>query len=175
MRKNSTEFLKECMADAIIELLNEKPLEKISVNEISKRSGVGRATWFRHFSTKTEAITYKLILLWYRYCINHGITEEQRLTVDNALDFFNFSLENKELYNLLYKNGLQTLIYDAFYQVITHQHRATPVEYYKSRFLSYGVYGIVDEWVKRDYAESPEEIASIIHTTVFTEQKTKQQ
>ena len=166
MKKNNTEFLKECMSNALVRLLKEKPLEKISIIEITKKACVGRATWFRNFSSKEEALTYRIITLWYIWCEKHNISQEQRYTVHNALDFFNFSLEYKDLYKLMYIRELQTTIYEAFYQVIIKQHRSSPSEYYKSRFLSYGVYGIVDEWVKRDFRESPEELADILYQTI---------
>ncbi|MDD6644669.1 MAG: hypothetical protein PUE67_01190 [Oscillospiraceae bacterium] len=41
----TTEFLKECLADGLIQLMREKPFEKISIQEIADKSGVGRATW----------------------------------------------------------------------------------------------------------------------------------
>ena len=58
----TTEFLKECLADALIKLLRKKPLNKISIPEISETAQVGRTTYFRNFSSKQEAITF--IMLW---------------------------------------------------------------------------------------------------------------
>ena len=52
----TTEFLKECMADALIKLLAVKPIEKITVQEIVTYAGVGRTTWFRSFASKREAL-----------------------------------------------------------------------------------------------------------------------
>ena len=43
----TTEFLKECLSDALIQLMREKDFEKISIKEIADTAGVGRATWFR--------------------------------------------------------------------------------------------------------------------------------
>ena len=166
MRKNNTDFLKLCITDAIIELLKTTPFEKISINEITSKAGVGRATYFRNFSSKTEAITFKVITMWSVWCEKNGQSPEDQLTFKNSVDFFNFSYENKELYKILYNTGLQSTIYDAFYSVIMKQQRSTSEEYYKSRFLSYGVYGIVNEWVKRDFKEPPQEIALILKNTI---------
>ncbi len=166
MRKNNTSFLKECIADAIIELLKENTIDKISIEQIVTKAGVGRATYFRNFTSKTEAITFKINTLWDNWCDNNGISREQNYTVINAIDFFKFSYNYKDLYKLLSKQGLQSTIYDAFYIVITKQQRSTPNEYYKSRFLSYGVYGIVNEWVKRDFEESPDELSQILKETL---------
>lgn len=48
------DYLKECIADAIIVLIKEKPVEKISIDEIVKKAGVGRATYFRSFHSKKK-------------------------------------------------------------------------------------------------------------------------
>ena len=55
----TTEYLKECMADALLRAMKEKPIFKITVNEITENAGVNRSTWFRNFSVKNEAITFK--------------------------------------------------------------------------------------------------------------------
>lgn len=40
-RNKSTDFLKECIADAMLQLMEEKPLKKITVKEITDTAGVG--------------------------------------------------------------------------------------------------------------------------------------
>lgn len=64
----ATQFLKECMADALIKYMSEKDFSKITVNEIAESAGVNRSTWFRNFESKTDALTFKLVQLWNRYC-----------------------------------------------------------------------------------------------------------
>ena len=58
-RQKTTEFLKECLADSLISLMKEKPLEDITITEITSHSGVSRSTWFRNFHTKEEVISFK--------------------------------------------------------------------------------------------------------------------
>ena len=55
--KESTEFLKECMSDALIKLMEDRSIEKIAIKQITRLAGVGRSTWFRHFSAKEDALT----------------------------------------------------------------------------------------------------------------------
>lgn len=40
----TTDFLKECMADALLQVMKEKPFSKITVNEIADSAGVNRST-----------------------------------------------------------------------------------------------------------------------------------
>lgn len=60
---NST-FMKDCFAEALIALLQERKLEEISIQDIAEKAGYHRASWFRSFKSKHEAVTYKLVRLW---------------------------------------------------------------------------------------------------------------
>lgn len=159
----TTEFLKECMADSLLRLMKEKPFSKITVNEIAQAAGVNRSTWFRNFDAKNEALTFKLVRLWYRWADDHGMKERCRYTPDNAKDFFAFNDSIQELLSEIYREGLQACVYNAFYQVMMPQYGADPAECYEARFYSYGLFGLLDEWIKRGFCETPEQITAIFH------------
>ena len=131
----TTDFLKECMADALLRAMKEKPFSKITINEIADAAGVNRSTWFRNFSDKNEAITFKLIRLWHRWADEHGMN--------------------------IYRGELQACVYNAFYQVMMPQYGADPAECYEARFYSYGLFGFLDEWIKRGFYETPEQITEL--------------
>ncbi len=165
MSKNAmtTNFLKECMADSLLKLMKEKDFFKITVNEIAEGAGVNRSTWFRNFTTKNEALTFKLVQIWNRWADEHELRERRRFTLDNAQDFFQFNYESRHILNVIYRTNLQSAIYDAFYQVMTPQFGADALECYESRFYSYGLFGLLDEWVKREFVESPEEMTKLLY------------
>lgn len=77
----ATDFLKECMADALIQKMQEKPFEKVTVNEIADLAGVNRSTWFRNFKTKNDALSFKIVILWNRYRNDHGLSSENILWI----------------------------------------------------------------------------------------------
>ena len=74
----TTAFLKECLADALIELLEKKPIEKITIPEIAGLAGVGRTTYFRNFHSKEEMLSFKLIVLWERWAEEHQVRVRHR-------------------------------------------------------------------------------------------------
>ena len=157
----TTDFLKECMADALLQIMQEKPFSKITVNEITGIAGVNRSTWFRNFSDKNEAITFKLIRLWHRWADERGMKERRRYTLDNAEDFFAFNDSIKDLLSEIYREELQACVYNAFYQVMMPQYGADPAECYEARFYSYGLFGFLDEWIKRGFYETPEQMTEL--------------
>lgn len=63
-RKVVSEDLKECLADALLQLIVSKPMEKITIDELAEKAGVGRVTYFRAFHSKQEVLTFKIVRLW---------------------------------------------------------------------------------------------------------------
>lgn len=159
----TTEFLKECMADALIKILKTKPIEKISVPEIVEAANVGRTTYFRNFTTKNEVLTIKIVRLWERWAEEHEVIERKKFTLDNAVDFFSFNYSIKDLLELIYRRNLQSTVYDAFYEVMMPQYGTNAFECYESRFYSYALFGLLDEWIKRGFYESVEQMTEIIY------------
>ena len=162
----TTEFLKECMADALLKTMREKPFAKVTVNEITDVAGVNRSTWFRNFSDKNEAVTFKLIRFWDRWADGHGMTERRRFTLDNAEDFFAFNYSIRDLLSDIHREELQACVYNAFYQVMTPQYGADAAECYEARFYSYGLFGFLDEWIKRGFYETPEQITNLFRRMI---------
>lgn len=157
----TTDFLKECMADAILHAMREKSFSKITINEITEIAGVNRSTWFRNFNDKNGAISFKLTRLWNRWADEHGLKERCRYTLDNAEDFFAFNFSIRDILSEIYREELQACVYNAFYQIMMPQYGADPAECYEARFYSYGLFGFLDEWIKRGFYETPEQITEL--------------
>ena len=162
----TTEFLKECLSDALIQLMREKDFEKISIKEIADTAGVGRATWFRNYTSKNEALTFKFVQVWNRWADEHAIAVRDRFDLANAKNFFQFNYEIKHILEIVYTSNMQSAIYDAFYQVMMPQYGANAKECYQARFYSYGLFGLLDEWIKRGFKESLEEMVIFFYQII---------
>ena len=162
----TTEFLKECLSDALIQLMREKDFEKISIKEIADTAGLGRATWFRNYTSKNEALTFKFVQVWNRWADEHAIAVRDRFDLANAKNFFQFNYEIKHILEIVYTSNMQSAIYDAFYQVMMPQYGANAKECYQARFYSYGLFGLLDEWIKRGFKESVEEMVIFFYQII---------
>lgn len=162
----TTAFLKECLSDALIQLMREKDFEKISIKEIADTAGVGRATWFRNYTSKNEALTFKFVQVWKRWADEHAIAVRDRFDLANAKNFFQFNYEIKHILEIVYTSNMQSAIYDAFYQVMMPQYGANAKECYQARFYSYGLFGLLDEWIKRGFKESVEEMVIFFYQII---------
>ena len=60
--------VKALLADALLELCEQKPLSKISVSDIQAQSGVSRQAFYNHFRDKQDLIQYiylnRIIVEW---------------------------------------------------------------------------------------------------------------
>ncbi len=158
----TTAFLKECLADALILLLESKPIEKITIPEIAGLAGVGRTTYFRNFKSKDEMLSFKLLVLWDRWVEEHQVRTQRRYSADNALTFFQFNYSIRALLVLMYRRGLQSSLYRAFSLYWMPPDDTDLKEYYISSAYSYGIFGILDAWIVRGFSESPEQMAEVV-------------
>lgn len=157
-----SEFLKDCMADAVIRLLEKYPLNEIQVKQICDVSGYHRSSWFRAFRSKHESVTYKMIRQWQVWAEVHGVTIRDEFSLDNADAFFQYNYEIRDMTRLLYRRGLMDDISKSFTAILYAHHCEEPHEAYKASFFAYSLYGILLEWIVRDFKESPAEMADII-------------
>lgn len=165
----SNDYLKECIADAIIVLIKEKPIEKISIDEIVKRAGVGRATYFRSFHSKNEAITFKFIKMWEQYCELNDVKVRDSFDLNNAQHFFEYNYSIRHILEIVYRAGLQEAIHESFYRIMVTMERNSDISsLYREKFYAHGLYGLLDEWVKRGFSETPDEMAQMLIQIVST-------
>ena len=153
-------FLKECLADALIKLLETRPLDKITIPEIAELAGVGRTTYFRNFRSKEEMLTFKFLRLWDRWADDHQLRNRNTFQFENVQSFFEFNYSIRPLLELIYRRGLQSSLASAFHSYMTPD--LSTQDRYRISFYSYGLYGLLEEWITGGFRESPEEMKRII-------------
>lgn len=159
----TTDYLKECMGTALLELMKEKPIEKISIEEMTARADVGRSTYFRYFKSKEEVLVFKLCRLWDRFAAEHNIRDPQNDLQTGVRLFFEFCVSIREISDLLYQVGREQVILDVYLQVLRPERQEDDViAYYKGYETAYALFGIVNAWILRGYQESPARMGEIL-------------
>ena len=167
-RQETTDMLKESMGDALLELMREKPVEKISIEEMTARADVGRVTYFRYFKSKDELLAWKFRKLWERYTEKNGKVD-LRTRSYAARNYFSFCLEVRDTIDLVYERGHQQAFLKAFLEVIRgydyvpadKEEAARHEAEYILNYYAYGLFGLFNTWVLHGYKETPEEMATI--------------
>ncbi len=158
-RPGKADRTKAQLGEAVISLLAEMPPERVTADAIAERAGMGRATWFRHFSSKSEAATCALVARWMRWAADEALGLGPKA---DLLPFLRMVYGQKETIALLYARGMRQSVMDASAK-IAEAFVGDERTGYRKKFYLYGFVGIHDEWVERGFAETPEEVAAILN------------
>lgn len=161
-RRNITnEFLKECIADALLKLLQERPLEDISIVEITDLAGVGRSTYYRNFNSKEDILYFKLQLLANRWIEQEKVTEDMdhMLIIRKSCEYL---YNNRDLMNLFYKNNQINMVCATLYRLVGPTEADNKIVKFQKAACSFGAFGIIFQWLKDGMKEGPEELAQTI-------------
>ena len=74
-------------------------------------------------------------------------------------NFFEFLYSNRELYRLLWRRGLQEPLHRAFCQTMLSGYDSDSSNLFAGYFYSYGLFGLLEAWVRHDFRETPGEMA----------------
>lgn len=151
---------KDYMSEALLQLMKDKDLNQITSMDIAKRAGVSRATWFRHFKSKREAVVYGLVRLWDRWAEEHALENSHKIVAENAESFVEYIYSIRHLREHLLRNDLHSVILDSFIQVLLDNNQFSDNhQFIRSTFVTYGITGIVDAWSDSAYTIPQKEIA----------------
>ena len=163
-KEKQTAFLKLCLADALVRLLEGQTLEGISVHAVCKQAGVGRTTYYRHCggqNGKKGLLAYKIVHAWESYAAAHRAEVE----TDAGFAMSCFVYENRALFTLLYEKGQLDVIMAAFEALIPAGKTVEKRDSYLMAFFTYGYFGVIYRWLRYGFDQTPEEVrAQILET-----------
>ena len=163
-RKNTThEMMMGYMATALLELMLEKDYTKISIGEIAKKAGVDRSSYYRHFKSKEDIISF-----FFDMVLKESLDGYTNLSsIDFTLyihsiytAFFNY--KNEIL--LIHYANLSFLLLDVLSKRFQFSELATQFPLTKQYELSYiigGIYNNLIFWMSRDMKETPNDLTEI--------------
>lgn len=156
-------FSKDCLSDALLLLMRDKKAADITVKEITQKAGVSRATWFRSFSDKREAVVYNLVRKWERWADMHNLKDPGKISSANVDSFVDYIYEIRGVRQALLKSDMQSTILDSFLAVLVAEHydSGSP-DFYTLQFMTYGMTGIVEGLAQEDYRTKKAQIAAYL-------------
>ncbi|MBR5947774.1 MAG: TetR/AcrR family transcriptional regulator [Clostridia bacterium] len=159
-RKNAAhEVVVESMTEALLLLMQQKPLAEITISELCEKAGVSRISFYRNFASADDILIQHLTA-----CTNNWWKSYSRRTEE---DFYrNFWSEllaeyrkNRELILLIYRNGRSHIIKEHIFACCSVQTAADEREAYLRAALAGALYGLVDEWIRRGMGTLPKDFS----------------
>lgn len=160
-------YVKKQITNAMLELLKEKELKKITVDEIAARSCTGRVSFYRNFESKEEIIKKYITGLIFEWLQTNkdNFAKEKEMTVrdDEMLgNLFGHLHAHAELYKLLYERGLIYILRDSMMELFGPKQADSNYSAYVSAFISGGLYSWAEEWIRRGMTESKKEMTELL-------------
>lgn len=159
--KEKNSYVKQQLTSTLLTLLQEKTLSEISVSELTKTAGVGRASFYRNFESLQDILyqyDHYLIAQW-----AEAFMVAPDSSIHNVFDsLFLHYQTHREFYLLLYKNGLTELILATIKDKFGLTAALPNEDAYSKAFWVYGVYGWLIEWMGRGMVEKPEDMRQVL-------------
>ena len=149
------------ITNAMLELLKNKDIEEITVSEITSKAMVGRVSFYRNYKNKEDILERYIFSI-----VNQWKIETENILPNDLLKrLFEHLIEYKEFYTLLYQKKLFHLFRGVLKDIITvKKEPLSNIEAYATAFISYGIYGWIEEWLARGMKESAEEIYTLLQS-----------
>lgn len=163
----------------LLELLKEKNIQNITVQELVDKVDMNRSTFYLHYKDIYDLLEhiensyfddFHSFMASHQAIRNVDELNDDKIT-DTMIDYFKFLKENEDLVTVLIgyngdlsfsKRQIETLtqtIYDWLYDdlgIVKNQQNEDVFQY-----CTYGSIGLVRNWVTNGYQESPESIGKL--------------
>lgn len=150
-------YVKKQLTSALLKLLKDKPLDAISIKELTDTAQVARVSFYRSFSCKEEILKQesdRLIRQWGKEYESNPASSP--LTLFPSL--FDFYKEHRDFYLTLYQTGLTFIMLDTILDTIRIEDEMSSPKAYLKSFWAYGIYGWMMEWMRRGMQEEGSEL-----------------
>ena len=164
-----TQMTKHLFRKALIELLQEKPLHKITIKEICEQADLNRATFYLHYSDQSDL--FNEIIALFEEDIKENIKKltgegDKIVLMSKYLDYVK---DNSVLYRMLMSDdtvaGTKTTI---IRDVISELRAEMPVygnareNRYIYTYMIEGICGVIQSWIDHDFDMTSKDLSKLI-------------
>ena len=166
---------KQALEESLKHMLLKKPLDKITIRDITEDCGISRMTFYYHFQDIYDLVEWA--------CIEDASKALQGKKTyetwqEGLLQIFEAALENKPFilnaYRCISREQMERFLYQLTYGlirgVVEEQSRGTAIseedKSFIAEFYKYSFVGVMLDWIRRGMKEEPRELAEKICVTM---------
>lgn len=156
------------ICQSFLEIMYEKPYDKITITEVCRNANLVRETFYRNFSSK-EAIVKHILDSKFDELIEkiHNLTQPE--IEDFFINYFIYWKKEREFLNFLIDNHLFSIMLNGTMELIylridgiIGSNESDRTKNYIASLYSGAINNLLFSWVKNDFEENPEEMARIL-------------
>lgn len=171
MENQRIRVTKRMLKEALVRLLENKPIEKITVYEICQSAEINRTTFYKYYGSPFDLMSDIQADFIHELEINLQ-AKEDLFSLQNILTYID---THRDACRVLLRSPSSNTFLDEVFSLslITHQiedriltTHSEVIRKYAKEFVIYGSYSVIRKWLLSDQPEPPEEIARIIFDLV---------
>jgi AcrR family transcriptional regulator len=167
------------LGSALVELIQEKPMDEVTVQEVLDRAAVGRSTFYLHFRDKNDLWLSQLEQFLEIMSTLLTVRKEKSLRVVPVTEMFAHIGEQKKLYQAMVDAGALDAFYDlaqdyfarAIKQRLLESGRLGKLPKQELSVRAYALAGsllsLLEWWIDHGAKEPPEEMDRVFHQMVW--------
>lgn len=171
---------RELLAQAVMELLSEQDFDKITVQDITARAGVNRATFYAHFADKYVLMDYLLrerfqMMLESKLGSSGEFTRESvralmLVACEFLGEFVGHCKPRQSANNTILEAQIQACLYDVLLAWMTplRQNMKTTTPEIVATVVSWTIYGSVSQWAHGHKRISAEQLTDEVLSLLIT-------
>ena len=166
--------IKEAVFESILQMLNTKNLDEISISQLVQKAGICRSSYYRNFDSKEDILIQYMNLIYAEHFKNTNFTCNrennesaynfiyQRLCfIKKHKNFFIILNKEKILYSVLYQTDLTYL-----HHLFQYKKQDDLLESYQVAIAVGTTTAVINEWIHSGFKETEHELATML-TTIF--------
>ncbi|MGI6072925.1 MAG: TetR/AcrR family transcriptional regulator [Lachnospiraceae bacterium] len=165
-----TKMTKRMLKDALIEMLREKDIYRISVRELCEKADVNRTTFYKYYGSQFDLLIdmENDMLDFISKAIKHNETNQEKIIVavcrylEDNIQFARLIINNNVDPAFAHKLFSLDTIKESTQKRITGSRSEAEFEYIYN-FLTYGTFSTICVWLNKEERETPEAFAKLIN------------
>jgi AcrR family transcriptional regulator len=167
---------RQSIRNALVELMLEKPYEKITIQAIIDRANVGRATFYNHYQDKDDLLlrgVAELVRSQKAEDSGQEAHDQRPEALPNTLEttgMFRHSQQNRRIHQVLFKRNRENVILEEISAILHAQvenrlDQLKEAEYHLpvpmpilAHFISGGLWSLINWWHENDFPYTAEEM-----------------
>ncbi|WP_025677238.1 TetR/AcrR family transcriptional regulator [Paenibacillus massiliensis] len=138
--ENNSSYVKQSITKSLLELMEDRSFMEITITDIAKNALVGRASFYRNFSSKEDVLKQYLLRLIREW----GTEFENSKSPNIVVSLFGHYKKYSEFYLLLYREGLSYLVLDNIRSVCGPKPDQDDIPAYFSAWFAGALFG----WIR---------------------------
>lgn len=170
LRRNGAESIaitKECIESALILLMQEKPFSEISIQDIIRRAGVGRSSYYRNYKSKEAILESKLDSMIKEVLDSFGKFDFSVESPESWLTVLRMAKKHSEEYKLLLSAGFGDKILRKIIETFKNNPENNEEIRITDVYIAGSIYSVMTQWILDGMKTDETKIANICCSLMF--------